>query len=310
MEKIKKVLKSKIALILIAILLISGHTLSFPYQNDALRLTLGQEDDTLIRIKAVCVINTLQAYPEEKAYLLDPKNTTLLLVSLGIKPAYWSWKIGGVKDEELNLIQNISRILGLRFISYQFGNNTKKACFVYNPKELAQVFLENKEQLMTVGAYLGRTVDPQKSIEIFGKIGLETIVNTINLETKWDELTRLDEYLTTVGQILPRHLERKQVYFEPFPVGLAMGYYSRDAMAYLEAKRERIPPTSRLVFLRSSEYDLAVGSIDENIARAIFDKWIKARKVVESIIDKSVSDRSRFLSMEAINGVSATRVCQ
>jgi len=51
-------------------------------------------------------------------------------------------------------------------------------------------------------------------------------------------------------------------------------------------------------------------SIDENIARAIFNKWIKARKVAESIIDKSVSDRSRFLSMEAINGVSATRICQ
>ncbi|MBU1913130.1 MAG: hypothetical protein KKB22_06345 [Candidatus Omnitrophica bacterium] len=293
MEKIKKVLKSKITLILIAILFVNGHALCFPYPNDALRLTLGQEDDTLIRIKAVCVINALRAYPEERAYILGPKNTTLLLVSLGIKPAYWSWKIGGIREGELNLIQNISKILGLRFISYNFGNNTKKACFVYNPKELARVFLENKEQLMTVGAYLGRTVDPQKSIEIFGTINLETIVNTGNLETKVDELTRLDEYLTTVGQIPPRHSERKQVYFEPFPVGLAMGYYSRDAMAYLEAKRERIPPTSRLVFLRSGEYDFAVGSIDENIARAIFDKWLKARKAVEDIID-----------------VSAVRVCQ
>ena len=56
----------------------------------ALRLPVGQEDDTFVRIQALFIKASLKAYPKEQAYLLDPKNTTLLLVALGIKPAYWS----------------------------------------------------------------------------------------------------------------------------------------------------------------------------------------------------------------------------
>lgn len=288
MIKFKKYYKLKIIPIIVSLLLIIRHGLVFPYPNEALRLPLGQEDDTLIRIKAMFVINTLQDYSEEKAYLFGPKNTTLLLVSLGIKPAYWSWQIGGKTDKELSLIENISKILGLRFISYQFGKNTKKACFVYNPKELAEVFLRNKEQLMTTNAYLGRTVTPQQCIETFGKIDLEAIVNAGNLVTVENELVRLDDYLVTIGWIPPRHAERKQVYYEPFPIGLAMGYYSSDAMDYLEAKRKHVPPTSRLVFFRSNEHDFAIGSKDERIARAIFNRWTRASKIVEQLLSNRI----------------------
>lgn len=278
----KKEFCSKFIFTIIISLLFTGIVYAFPSMQGTLRLPLGQEDDTLIRIKAACIKKALEPYSRERAYLLDPKNTTLLLAVLDVKPAYWSWSPKKT-PREFRIIQNISEILGLRFISYDpFGNNmAETACFVYNPKTLAAVFLKYKEQLMNPDFYLGRITEPQISIEAFKSIDLEGIVASERFEEMGEQLEKLDNYIVTITRVRSTN----DVSSEPYPLGLAMGYDGLDVEEYLKARKDMVSPSQRLNVVVSSTHDVMMALRDRDATEKLLTEWIGARDMAQRIID-------------------------
>jgi len=254
----------------------------------ALRLPVGQEDDTFIRIQALFIKTSLKAYPKEQAYILDPKNTTLLLVALGIKPAYWSW-LFKMTAEELDMVKNISKALGLRFVSYnRLSGDTDISCFVYNPKALAGVFLKHRKELLSPDFYLGRAINKGSCLEAFGKIDLEKIINGEASDDVSGQLALLDNYLITINQVAWPFTTERKISPEPYPIGLAMGYNSLDVKEYLRARKDMVHPEEYLNMIISNTHDLMIASRDPNIALSIIANWIKSRDAAQRIIDSSL----------------------
>jgi len=274
--------------IIIGVLFFTANTCPPFASGNTLRLPVGQEDDTFIRIQALFIKTSLRAYPKEQAYLLDPKNTTLLLVALGMKPAYWSW-LFKMTNEELDLVKNISEILGLRFVFYnRRSRNSAISCFVYNPKALASVFFEHRKELLSPDFYLGRVINKESCLEAFKKIDLEKIINSGRLDDVRGQLVQLDNYLVTINQVTWPHSTERDISPEPFPIGLAMGYNSSDVKEYLRARKNRVNPQEYLNLVISNTHDLMIASRDPNIALSMLANWIKARDMAQQIIDSTL----------------------
>jgi hypothetical protein len=275
--------------IIISVLFFIANTYPSFASGKTLRLPVGQEDDTFIRIQALFIKTSLQLYPKEQAYILDPKNTTLLLVALGIKPAYWSWRFK-MKEEELDLINNIAKILGLRFVSYNNLSSYKgMSCFVYNPKALASVFFEHRKELLSPDFYLGKAVDKESCLEAFKTIELEKIINSGNLDDITAQLVQLDRYLITISQITSPFSTERDTSPEPFPIGLAMGYDTLDVKLYFSLRRDLVDPQKHLYLVISDTHDLIIASRDSNIALSLLANWIRARDTAQQIIDSTLS---------------------
>ncbi|MFC1620800.1 hypothetical protein ACFL2G_00710 [Candidatus Omnitrophota bacterium] len=261
------------SLAIVMILSFTGIVYPTPNLKQILRLPTGQADDTFVRIKAAYIRDVLQQHPELKAYLLDDKNTEIRLVALGEKPAYWSY--GAKAQDELRIIKEISEKLDLRFIQYQYG--TKTSCFIYDPKSLAKVFFQYKEELLDENNYLPAQEALPSPVSFFKAINLETIITDGVSVEKETQLMHLDKFLIAICQ----RGKANRSEGEPFPIGIAMGYNLEWVRVILERRKGK-----HVIYhsISSRRHSIWFFSADKSSGDALLERWIKMAEAGKDII--------------------------
>lgn len=219
----------------------------------------------------------------------NPFKANCLLVALDVKPAYWSRT--GVSSEELNMLREIAKNLGLRFVSYENGGHQ---CFVYNPRGLAKVFLQNRTELLNPASYIAEKVKLEDFIRLLENINFQAIIDAGDFSEAEPDIAQLDKYLVDVG----RKEKDKKPEAEVFPIGLAMGYGPENARMFL--KYQKIGRTISLYPFTSARHNIWFTAVDKEAGQRLLDGWVEAADIAVAVIAGATvaKDRKRLTKKE------------